>query len=86
MCACVHVTSDLLYLLDPRCDQIEIRAVAGQRARLLLTFVKHKAKTSNPKHYAHIFLPKITTMKVNYNYLRFKGLTHIVKEVCSYTN
>ena len=26
------------------------------------------------------------TMKVNYNYLRFKGLTHIVKEVCSYAN
>ena len=25
-------------------------------------------------------------MKVNYNYLRFKGLTHIVKEVFSYTN
>ena len=38
--------STQLIFTDPKLAKLvdEIRAVAGQRARLLLTFVKHKAK------------------------------------------
>ena len=41
LCLCFHICRLLVFLCS---SSFKIRAVAGQRARLLLTFVKHKAK------------------------------------------